>query len=308
MNIIDFTGLPKRNKMYAGANGSKISVIYEGEQYMLKFPPLPTKNKDMSYSNSCFSEYLGCQIYESIGIPVQKTMLGTYTVKGKEKIVVACKDFTSPGITIQDFASLKNQIIDSERNGYGTELSDIMHTFEEQTAIDPVIVSERFWDMFIVDAFIGNWDRHNGNWGFLYDATTDKMELAPVYDCGSSLYPQADDSIMEQVLENDAELKFRIYEIPTSAIMINGKKVKYFDFISSLKNDDCNRALKRIVPRIDMVKINAIIEGTPFITELQKRFYIKMLENRKERILDYSLAVLEKVERKRLRTKNIDVR
>ena len=83
MQIVDFTNLPKRNKMYAGANGSKISVIYEGQQYMLKFPPPPTKNKDMSYSNSCFSEYLGCQIYESIGIPVQKTMLGTYTVKGK---------------------------------------------------------------------------------------------------------------------------------------------------------------------------------------------------------------------------------
>ncbi len=66
MQIVDFTNLPKRNKMYAGANGSKISVIYEGQQYMLKFPPPPTKNKDMSYSNSCFSEYLGCQIYESI--------------------------------------------------------------------------------------------------------------------------------------------------------------------------------------------------------------------------------------------------
>lgn len=70
---------------------------------MLKFPPLPSKNKEMSYSNSCFSEYLGCQIYESIGIPVQKTMLGTYTVKGKTKIVVACGDFTEPGITLQDF-------------------------------------------------------------------------------------------------------------------------------------------------------------------------------------------------------------
>lgn len=65
MQIVDFTNLPKRNKMYAGANGSKISVIYEGQQYMLKFPPPPTKNKDMSYSNSCFSEYLGCQIYTS---------------------------------------------------------------------------------------------------------------------------------------------------------------------------------------------------------------------------------------------------
>lgn len=88
---------------------------------MLKFPPLPSKNKEMSYSNSCFSEYLGCQIYESIGIPVQKTMLGTYTVKGKTKIVVACGDFTEPGITLQDFASLKTRSstlseTDTERN------------------------------------------------------------------------------------------------------------------------------------------------------------------------------------------------
>ena len=36
MPVIDFTKLPKRNKMYAGANGSKLSVIYEGEQYMLR--------------------------------------------------------------------------------------------------------------------------------------------------------------------------------------------------------------------------------------------------------------------------------
>ena len=34
MSGIDFTGMPKRNKMYAGANGSKISVIYNGEQYI----------------------------------------------------------------------------------------------------------------------------------------------------------------------------------------------------------------------------------------------------------------------------------
>lgn len=297
MTIIDFTKLPRRNKMYAGANGNKISVVYQGNQYMLKFPSLPTKNKDMSYSNSCFSEYLGCQIYESIGIPVQKTMLGTYMVKGKEKIVVACGDFTKPGVTLQDFASLKNQMIDSERNGYGMELSDILYTFEEQNAIDRVIVSERFWDMFIVDALIGNWDRHNGNWGFLYDTRTDKMELAPVYDCGSSLYPQADDKIMERVLTNESELNFRIFEIPTSAIIVNGKKIKYFDFISSLQNEDCNLALKRIVPRIDMTKIHTIIEETPFITDLQKRFYITMLENRKERILDFSLAALKKAKK-----------
>ena len=290
--VIDFTNFKKRNKAYAGANGNKISVIYEGEQYMLKFPAQARLNKDMSYSNSCFSEYLGCQIYESIGIPVQKTLLGTYTVKGKKKIVVACGDFTKPGVTLQDFASLKNQMIDSERNGYGTELSDILYTFEEQTAVDSVILSERFWDMFIVDALIGNWDRHNGNWGFLYDSVSDEMTLAPVFDCGSSLYPQADETIMKAVLEDEGERNHRIYNIPTSAIMKDGKKIRYFDFISSLKNEDCNRALIRILPKIDMERIRVVIRATPFMSELQKQFYETMLSERKARILDFSHRTL----------------
>ena len=296
MTAIDFTELKKKNKAYAGANGNKISVIYEGEQYMLKFPAQAKRNPDMSYSNSCFSEYLGCQIYESIGIPVQKTLLGTYTVRGKKKIVVACRDFTEPGVTLQDFASLKNQMIDSERNGYGTELSDILYTFEEQTAVDSAELLKRFWDMFIVDALIGNWDRHNGNWGFLYNTVTDEMTLAPVYDCGSSLYPQADEAIMEAVLTDENERNFRIFDIPTSAITMNGKKIKYFDYISSLQNEDCNRALKRIVPRIDMDKIKEIINATPFMSDLQKRFYLTMLTERKARILDFALAALEKRE------------
>ncbi len=293
MEIIDFTTLPKKNKAYAGANGNKISVIYQGEQYMLKFPPVPKRNKDMSYSNSCFSEYLGCQVYEIIGVPVQKTMLGLYKTKGKEKIVVACGDFTRPGVVLQDFASLKNQMIDSERSGYGTELSDILYTFEEQTAVDSKVLSDRFWDMFIVDALIGNWDRHNGNWGFLYDTHTDEMALAPVYDCGSSLYPQADDKIMEAVLTDENERNFRIYEIPTAAIMAGGKKIKYFDFISSLQNEDCNQALKRIVPRIDMERIEDVVNNTPFLSDLQKQFYVTMLRERKKCILDFSLKALE---------------
>lgn len=293
MTAIDFTDLPKRNKAYAGANGNKISVIYNEEQYMLKFPSVPKKNQDMSYSNGCFSEYLGCQIYESLGIPVQKTLLGIYRVKGKEKIVVACRDFTRPGVVLQDFASLKNQMIDSERNGYGTELSDILYTFSEQRAVDPVMLSKRFWDMFIVDALIGNWDRHNGNWGFLYNTMTDEMELAPVFDCGSSLYPQADDKIMASVLANEKERNFRIFEIPTSAIMIEGKKIKYFDFISSLQNEDCNLALKRIVPQIDMIKIERIIEDTPFLSDLQRQFYKTMLGARKKQILDFALEKLK---------------
>ena len=290
--MIDFSNLPVRNKTYAGANGSKISVIYNGEQYMLKFPSLPSRNREMSYTNGCISEYIGCHIFESVGIPVQKTLLGTYTKNGKKKIVVACKDFTATGLILQDFASLKNTMIDSMHNGYGTELSDILTTLEMQTAIDPPLLIKWFWDIFIVDALIGNWDRHNGNWGFLYNNATDEIKLAPVYDCGSCLFPQASEEIMKNTLEDPEERNLRVFEIPLSGIKINGKKIRYFDFISSLQNTDCNQALKRILARIDLIKINKIIDETPFISDLQKTFYKTILKERKEHILNFSYEKL----------------
>ena len=283
--MIDFSTLPRRNKTYAGANGSKIAIMYENELYMLKFPGAARLNKEMSYANGCICEYLGSHIFEIVGIPVQETLLGTFTRKGKETVVVACKDFTTPDTVIQDFASLKNTIIDSEHNGYGTELSDILRAMDEQQAIDPIILKRRFWDMFIVDALIGNWDRHNGNWGFLYNSRTDEMTLAPVFDCGSSLFPQADESIMQAVLNDPTERDARIFKMPLSGIKQDGQKINYYDFIYAGKNPGCNAALKRILPKIDLERINQLIDDTPYISDLQKRFYKTMIEERREKIL-----------------------
>lgn len=292
--MIDFTNMFRKNKTFNGASGNKLSVIYNDEQYMLKFSPLAKKNKNMSYSNSTISEYIGSNIYKIIGIPVQETILGVYKVKDKTKIVVACKDFTKPGTIIQDFASLKNTMIDSNENGYGTELKTILETIDAQKVVDQVELKNRFWDMFIVDALIANIDRHNGNWGFLYNTLTDEVTIAPVYDCGSSLYPQADSKIMEKVLTNEDELKVRLYEFPTSAILNEGKRINYFEFITSNLYNDCTKALFRIVPRIDLTKINNLIDSIEYITELEKSFYKKMIKERKEKILEYSINILSK--------------
>lgn len=294
--MIDFTSMEIRKKTYAGANGNKIAVIYQGEQYMIKFPTRSKLNDNLSYANGSISEYIGCHIFDSVGIPAQETLLGTYRTEGKEYVVVACKDFTSPGIVLQDFASLKNTVVSSGHNGYGTELSEILTAIYEQNMFDPLELSDHFWDMFIVDAFIGNWDRHNGNWGFLYDTFNDKIDFAPVFDCGSCLFPQADETIMINALKKGAELDRRVYSVPLSSIKYGGKKINYFNFISSHENSECDQALARITPKIDMDKISEIIENTPGISDLQKRFYITVLTERKTKILDYSLSTLNKCE------------
>ena len=143
--------------------------------------------------------------------------------------------------------------------------------------------------MFIADAFLGNFDRHNGNWGFLVDEEKQQAELAPVYDCGSCLYPQLDLERMKTVLQDEAEIDQRIYTFPTSSIEKGGKKISYFDYISSLKNPDCNEALKRVCSRIDLDAIHDFLEGVPELLPIQREFYLTMLTERKEKILDYSL-------------------
>jgi hypothetical protein len=296
--MIDFSSCEiNKFKAYGGANGNKINIRYNGTGYMLKFPPIPNRNKVMSYTNGCVSEYLACHIFEALGINTQETLLGTYTDKrGKEKIVVACADFTEGGKKLIEFAQLKNTCINSEQNGYGTELSSIMEAIEEQSLLPTDKLRNFFWEMFIADALLGNFDRHNGNWGILVDEQNQTAEIAPVYDCGSCLYPQLAMEDMKNVLENKEEINRRIFVFPSSVIEENGKKISYFEFISSLKNEECNAALKRIYERIDMEQLNKIVDEATVLLPIQRDFYKIMLWERKEKILDYSMEQLLKQE------------
>lgn len=273
--MIDFTNCLIRKKAYGGANGSKLSIVYNDNVYMLKLPTHALKNPKLSYTNSCISEYLGCHIFNMVGVKAQETLLGTYKFHGKVRNVVACKDFVSLSSEFIDFASVKNQIIDSASNGYGTELADILDTIEKQNSVDPKELKEHFWNMFVIDAFIGNRDRHNGNWGFLYNQNNDEMKIAPVFDCGSSLYPQIDDELIKKVMSSKAEINARVFDIPTSAVLINGKRGNYFKIITSLEYSDCNEAIKRIVPKIDLQQINLLIDEVEQASDLQKSFLKK---------------------------------
>ena len=283
--LVDFTDCPRvPGRAYNGANGKKIAVEYDGAVWLIKFPPSAAdKPNELSYSNSCVSEHLGSTIFRLLEIPAQETRLGIH-VNGKTKVVCACRDFTVPGRRFYDFCSIKNTVIDSDTGGHGTELSDVLNTIDLQQFVDPVIVRRRFWEMFVVDALIGNFDRHNGNWGFLVDEKTNVAELAPVFDCGSSLLPQADERIMKSMLEEETELNARIYTFPGSMLKLNGRKINYHDFIVSHTEPELDEAIARLWPRIAALDFAALVDDTPSLSDLQRRFLIAYLNARREKI------------------------
>ena len=287
--IIDFTNAKQIINKYSGADTKK-TIIYEDKYYLLKFPNYARQNNEASYSNNIFSEYLGCHIFNSIGVIAQNTILGTYRQEnGQIKNVCACEDFTGNGFRLVEFQNLKNSYPEtpSSSNGRNTALDEIMEVIEKHSDIkkEKEVLKEYFWDMFIIDGLIGNYDRHNGNWGILVNDITGKIKIAPVYDCGSCLYAQLTDEQIERVLNNKVEMNERIYNKPTSTITENGKRINYYEFISSLKNNDCNEALKRVLPKIDMKKIEKEIDDMPIISDVRKKFYKALLKERYEIIL-----------------------
>lgn len=294
--MINFTNCEiNRFKYYGGKNGGKICVKYHNIDYMIKFPGINEGISEHGYSNNCISEYVACNIINTLGLKVQSTILGLYNLNGTEKVVVACKDFTTEGTVLKQFAELKNSQIETSKNGYGTELTEVIETIEEQQIYDSKELKEFFWDMFIADCLVANFDRHNGNWGFLINENLKKIDIAPIYDCASCLYPQLTDERMNQIIDNEEEMDARVFVFPTSALKIQDKKINYFQYISNLENDDCNKALLRIYPKINFIEINKIIDETPYISGIRKEFYKKIIYLRYEKILKYSYNKIKNI-------------
>lgn len=285
---MDFSKYPIIPKTYQGANGKKICIKIENDLYMLKFPPIARRHdSELSYTNSCFSEHISCNIYNLLDVPAQQTLLGEFAVDGNKKIVVACKDFETNRKRFQDFGSLKNSVLTSSESGYGTELDDVLYSIEHQSFLNSNVLKERFWDMFIIDSYIGNFDRHNGNWGFLIDIDSQETQLSPVFDCGSSLFPQASENQMMKFLQDEKAIEYRTYAIPRSALKIDGVKINPYEFLRQTSNKDCLNSLEKITPKIqkEIPNIHKMIENTPYISDTHKKFIMTILQNRYEKIL-----------------------
>lgn len=283
--MIDITNYKQEINNYGGSE-LKATYIINGEKYMVKMPdPIRKKTLDLGYMNNQYSEYIGCHIFESVGIPVQKTMLVKLNKDGKEKIAVACKDFLNSGEELIEISKVSLSL--STEKKYKISIEDVYEIINKMSVnykLDENKLISNFWDMFVVDALIGNTDRHFGNWGFI--KKDDIISFAPVYDCGSSLHPLLSENEQIKLMSDSIAFKNSSYNI-ASVYTMNNKKIFYHEIF---KNPpvDLKEAIKRIVPKIDMKKIKEIIASTEGLSKTQKEYYFKDILLRKEEILDKS--------------------
>lgn len=289
----DITNCKEQLNRFLGSERKK-TILIDGFRYLVKFPdPTRDKHRGLSYINNVYSEYIGCHVYKALGIPVQETILASYTQSnGKEKVVCACRDFTNANQELREFDSLMVSNVESE-DMISTDIKAIEQTIIKSQNLPKECKEEiikKFWDMFVVDALICNTDRHNSNWGFLVDVKTGDITFSPIYDCGSSLFPLLSEQEMQSYGKNSVEFKNLIYNT-YSCLRCNGKRINYSSFIKSGVNVHCNQAVKRIVPQIEMNKLHNIVDHTEGISAVRSEFYKSVMTAQYENIL---LSTLEK--------------
>lgn len=218
---------------------------------MLKFQ----KNTPFGKRFNHISEYLSSHIFELLGFNTHKTFLGNY--RGNE--VVVCKDFITEGTQFVNFNDVGESSIEVNKELYQYNYKDIIELLGRNKKLTNVQETVSiFFEMYIVDAFLGNFDRHGANWGFL--KKNNKYSLAPIFDNGSSLFPQMiDENEMKLIISNEDEINKRVYTFPASQIKLHNKKYSYFEVISSLEFLECNKALIKIYNRINLKNIFALI-------------------------------------------------
>lgn len=206
-----------------------------------------------------------------------------------------------PNVTLVQFRSLENSMISSSERGRSPRLADIEHVIGTHPFFEGFreLSLQRYWDTFVVDAIIGNFDRHSGNWGYLAEVDpqtripTRMLGPAPVYDCGSSMATRLSESEMESIANDPGKLEQQAIAFPNPRLVVHdGKSTNYRDFLLSPEGADARLALTRLAPRIASLDIHGIIASVPGISQTRRDFYEATLFSRIEHVLQpaYDLA------------------
>lgn len=293
MQIADFNGYDQNQRMYGGTAGRKMGISYEGKNYILKFPgnlkEQGMKNIRLSYSNSPVCEYIGSRIYGILGFEVHETILG----ERNGKTVVACRDFLKDGERLYEFDKIKvtfePHFLDSggnETNGVGVDLYEILMTIQEHPFLKDVPgIREHFWNMFVVDALLGNPDRNNSNWGIIL-GTDGGKRIAPVYDNGNCLNCKWDEEKMVEVLADEKKLEIEAYKGRRCIFELKQKKINPYQLMESMEYPECSQAVERLVPVMGgtLPQIRELIWDIPVLSDVQKKFYDAVMERRYEKV------------------------
>lgn len=250
MELIDVTNWEDDIFSDYGGYTRKIGKIDEnGNRWMVKFEK---KHSFKSSPLNIFEQHVNSGILRLLGFPAQETFLATCG----DYLVLCCKSFVPEGSKLITFDVFLRQLYNSYEL---TEIVDLVH-FERVLQENEILrpnkdnLVKSFWDMVVLDVFIGNLERTTADFGYII--SKDKVTPSPLYDNRSNGFAC------------------------TVPLRKNGKTILRDDLLFSCKFKDFYDAVARIFPVLEnkMSQIHNLVQAQEFLSEAQKSFKIEQLQ------------------------------
>lgn len=224
-------------------------VTYEGSTYLMKWGKLTP-----------YSEYVSSQFMQRLGMNVQHVELVIY----KGLICAMCSDIGE----IKHFMDISESSLDTEQQGKSYCMDDVLHEIDCMKKLSPTQRNKlkfNFKYLFILDAILGNRDRHPGNWGYLTSG-----EPASIYDSGASLFPH-----IQSYEETNVKRLFRrlTLEEPKSSVRVDS--VKKHNYLYTLTHSTIFDEEIAYLEKHDVIK--AIKDSVESLPDNLKWFYERVL-------------------------------
>lgn len=234
---------------YGGYTRKCGKIDENGNRWMIKFEK---KHSFKSVPLNLFNQHINSQILRLCGFNVQETFLGVCD----DFLVLCCKNFVPSNSKLITFDVFLRQLYNSYEL---TEIVDLAHferVLNENEILRPYKdnLAKSFWDMVVLDTFIGNIERTISDFGYLI--SKDSVTPSPLYDnrtnCLSCTIP----------------------------LRQNEKVILRDDILFSHSFKDFNDAITRIVPVLEckMAQIHNLIQAQECLSEAQKSWKIEQLQ------------------------------
>lgn len=219
---------------------------------------------------------MGSHVYAACGFPVHNTILGYLD----NRLVVACEHINSDTEILQEFKELiKNADEDLfeffSSGGHLSDIENVSKILESYSPFKELRFKEHFWNMFVMDVFIGNTDRNLGNFGLVLAGS--QFFISPVYDNGSSFNCRLTSNEMQNVFKNWKVGKKSTILNSACPYKSNNEAISPLKYIKITRNYDCIDAIGRVVPKINLKEcVQPVLDlfDTGLIDKTQAAFYV----------------------------------
>ena len=223
----------EHNKAYYGGNMLKYGISIDNENYIVK-----------AY-NDCvtelYSEYVASRFICSMDVLCQEAWLGFDENNNK---VVIVKDFKKLGEILKAYKDISQSSEDTDLSNKAYTYNDVAYVIDKNVKLNKMskeAMTTQFWQQFMLDAILGNRDRHWGNWGYLLNSDRKVARVAPIYDNGGSLFPGVEKYIEEMKTDEKKFICDRSGYHPASVLrtmtMTGSKKSNYYKIIGMIADE-----------------------------------------------------------------------